>query len=128
MRRATIAPCASHTHRAWARPREGDKVLPLRLTVGEFAFLVRQGEETIRREIRARLIAAQGRPYLIPRRELEKFGVTIAEAEAYYDSFYPLAPTESMPVHSAASPGHCTSSKANSDRDGTKLWRFSQGS
>jgi hypothetical protein len=54
--------------------------LPLRLTVPEFARLVRLCEETIRRMIRARQIEADGPPFLIPRRELEKFGVSPLDA------------------------------------------------
>jgi hypothetical protein len=56
-------------------------MLPLRLKVSEFAALVRLHPETVREKIRARLIEAQGRPHMIPRRELEKFGITIAEAD-----------------------------------------------
>jgi len=33
----------------------------------------------VQRDIRARVIEARGRPYLIPRRELEKFGVIWSE-------------------------------------------------
>lgn len=54
--------------------------LPLRLTVAEFARLSRRCEETIRRMIRARQLGAEGPPYLIPRRELEKMGVSLADA------------------------------------------------
>lgn len=53
--------------------------MPLRLTVREFAHLTRISEKTVQREIRARGIEARGRPYLIPRRELEKFGVVWSE-------------------------------------------------
>lgn len=58
--------------------------LPLRLTVGEFARLVRCCDETIRRMIHAREIEAKGQPFLIPRRELEKFGVSLADAAQHY--------------------------------------------
>ncbi|MFM8336277.1 MAG: helix-turn-helix domain-containing protein [Opitutaceae bacterium] len=53
--------------------------MPLRLTVREFAQLTRVCEKTVQRDIRARVIEARGRPYLIPRRELEKFGVIWSE-------------------------------------------------
>jgi Helix-turn-helix domain len=53
--------------------------VPLRLTVREFAQLTRVCEKTVQRDIRARIIEARGRPYLIPRRELEKFGVIWSE-------------------------------------------------
>lgn len=61
-------------------------MLPLRLTVPEFASLVRLCDESIRRRIRSREIEAYGRPHLIPRRELEKFGVSIADAAEVYES------------------------------------------
>lgn len=54
-------------------------ILPLRLTVEEFARLTRLSAKTIQRSIRSRSIEARGRPYLIPRRELEKFGISPAE-------------------------------------------------
>ncbi|MDO8539495.1 MAG: helix-turn-helix domain-containing protein [Opitutaceae bacterium] len=54
--------------------------LPLRLTLPEFASLVRLSDITIRRMVKSRQIEAHGPPYLIPRRELEKFGVSMADA------------------------------------------------
>ena len=62
-----------------ASPATTPARLPLRLTVKEFARLTRLCEKTVQREIRARGIEARGRPYLIPRRELEKFGVRWSE-------------------------------------------------
>lgn len=61
-----------------------NKRLPLRLTVPEFAKIVRLCDETIRRQIRSRQIEASGQPFLIPRRELEKFGVSLADAEELF--------------------------------------------
>ena len=60
-------------------PTDAPARMPLRLTVKEFAHLTRISEKTVQREIRARGIEARGRPYLIPRRELEKFGVRWSE-------------------------------------------------
>lgn len=59
-------------------------MLPLRLKVSEFAGLVRLCEETVRRKIRSREIRATGRPHMIPRAELEKFGVSLADAAEHY--------------------------------------------
>jgi hypothetical protein len=56
--------------------------MPLRLTVREFSMLVRLGDEAVRLKIRAGTIEAQGRPHLIPRRELGKFGIGLADAAA----------------------------------------------
>jgi hypothetical protein len=50
-------------------------ILPLRLTVEEFATICRTCNETIRRDIRSRKIKAQGKPYLIASRELLKYDV-----------------------------------------------------
>lgn len=63
-------------------------MLPLRLKVSEFAELVRLCHETVRRKIRSREIRATGRPHMIPRGELEKFGVSLVDAaELYARSF-----------------------------------------
>jgi hypothetical protein len=64
-------------------------MMPLRLTVQEFAKLIRVCDETVRREIKARNIDAQGRPHLIPRRELEKFGVSVADAAEAWPQLFP---------------------------------------
>ena len=58
--------------------------LPLRLTVSEFASLVRLCAETVRRMIRSRQLVAHGRPFLIPRGELHKFGVPLVDAAEEY--------------------------------------------
>ena len=65
--------------------------VPLRLTTEQFLdVLERTGvgicAETLRRKIRAREIDAYGRPYAIPRRELEKFGLSLADLEALPDA------------------------------------------
>jgi Helix-turn-helix domain len=65
-------------------------VLPLRLTVDEFARISRLCPETIRRMIRRREIEAFGTPYLIPRRELLKIGISPGEVTAEH-FFLPLA-------------------------------------
>ena len=67
-------------------------LLPLRLTVGEFASLVRLHPEVIRRKIRGRVIKAEGRPHLIPRSELARFQVDLADAAEY------LAAMKNTPV------------------------------
>jgi hypothetical protein len=60
-------------------------ILPLRLTVDEFASIVRECEETIRRNIRCGNIEARGRPYMIPARELLKFGISPGDVtEAHF--------------------------------------------
>ena len=68
----------------WCGPRLLWVMLPLRLKVSEFAGLVRLCDETVRRKIRSREIRATGRPHLIPRAELEKFGVSLADAAECY--------------------------------------------
>lgn len=60
--------------------------IPLRLTVEGFVEILRRTgvpvcAETVRRRIRAGDVEAHGRPYAIPRRELEKFGLAIDEVE-----------------------------------------------
>ena len=45
-------------------------ILPFRLTVAQYACIVQRCEATVRREIRARNIVAEGTPYLIHPREL----------------------------------------------------------
>lgn len=50
-------------------------ILPFRLTVRQFACCIQRCEETVCSQIRARNIEAEGRPYLIHPRELEKFHV-----------------------------------------------------
>ncbi len=66
-------------------------MLPLRLTAREFAILTRQCEETIHRKVRSREIVGQGRPTLIPRRELEKFDISLTDAEQAYARLVQLA-------------------------------------
>ena len=50
------------------------------LTTDEFAYLVRETPESIRRHIRQKKIKATGNPAKIPCRELLKFGVDLADA------------------------------------------------
>lgn len=57
----------------------GSFTLPLRLTVGEFGRICRICDETVRRMIRRGEIFAHGKPYLIPRRELIKMGISPAD-------------------------------------------------
>ena len=45
-------------------------ILPFRLTVAQYACIVQRCPATVRREIRARNIIAEGTPYLIHPREL----------------------------------------------------------
>ena len=60
----------------------GRFVLPLRLTVEEFARISRICPETVRRMIRRREIGAHGKPYLIPCGELLKVGIKPGEVTA----------------------------------------------
>jgi hypothetical protein len=83
--------------------------LPLRLTVREFATLIRLGEEAVRIKIRAGTIEAQGRPHLIPRRELGKFGVDLADADEMYAILYPAVSVKSTSSRPPESPAHCRS-------------------
>lgn len=50
-------------------------ILPFRLNVRQFACAIQRCEETVRVEIRARKIKAEGRPYLIHPRELARYHV-----------------------------------------------------
>lgn len=50
-------------------------ILPFRLNVHQFAIAIQRCDEVVRREIRARNLAAEGRPYLIHPRELKKYQV-----------------------------------------------------
>ena len=54
--------------------------LPPVLSTSEFAFLIRETPESVRRRIRDKEITAHGRPAKIPCRELLKFGVDLADA------------------------------------------------
>lgn len=54
--------------------------LPSVLTSDEFAYLCRFTPAGVRRMIRRREVKAFGRPARIPCRELEKFGVSLADA------------------------------------------------
>ena len=63
--------------------------LPLRLTVDEFARISRLCPETVRRMIRAGILKAQGRPYLIAARELLKVEISPSEVTATH--FYGLS-------------------------------------
>jgi hypothetical protein len=54
--------------------------LPSLLDTNEFAFLIRETPESVRRKIRQRKIKAKGCPARIPCRELERFGVDLADA------------------------------------------------
>jgi excisionase family DNA binding protein len=56
-------------------------MVPLTLTVAEFAQIVRLSTKTILRKIAAREIESFGRYHRIPRRELAKFGVEFAEVQ-----------------------------------------------
>lgn len=64
--------------------------LPSVLTVPEFGLLVRSCDEVIRRKIRRRKIKAlggdRGTPYLIPCRELLRFGVNLEDAAVILSS------------------------------------------
>lgn len=66
-------------------------MLPLRLTVREFAILTRQCEETVHRKVRSRQIEGQGRSTLIPRSELLKFDVPLEDAEQAFAQLLQLA-------------------------------------
>lgn len=71
-------------------------ILPLRLTVEEFALLVRLHPEVVRRKIRGNVIRAQGRPHMIPRAELTAFQVNFQEAAEY------LVAVQNTPAPAAA--------------------------
>ena len=55
---------------------------PALLTAAEFGCVIGRHPEVVRRMIRSRQIKAKGRPYQIPVRELERFGVNVADAGA----------------------------------------------
>jgi hypothetical protein len=59
-------------------------LLPLVLTTEEYAYLVRQATETVRRRIRSGEIEAHGRPARIPSRELRKLGIDLDDAARVY--------------------------------------------
>lgn len=77
-------------------------MLPLRLTVREFAILTRQCEETVHRKVRSRQIKGQGRPTLIPRSELLKFDVPLEDAELAFAQLLQLAEVQSSGARPAA--------------------------
>lgn len=54
--------------------------LPTTLKTSEFAILIGETPESVRRRIRRKGIKAHGRPSKIPPRELVKFGVDLADA------------------------------------------------
>lgn len=68
-----------HSHGISKNDRDGAYQLPFRFTVEEFAAIAALSEETIRRKIRCRKIVAFGPPYLIPRGELEKLGISLKD-------------------------------------------------
>ena len=77
-------------------------MLPLRLTVREFAILTRQCEETVHRRVRSRQIKGQGRPTLIPRSELLKFDVPLEAAEQAFAQLLQLAEVQSTACRQVA--------------------------
>jgi hypothetical protein len=68
-------------------------ILPFRLTVAQYACVVQRCEATVRREIRARNIVAEGVPYLIHPRELPaEIDVPLALARLSHAGLLPPAP------------------------------------
>ena len=68
-------------------------ILPFRLTVAQYAVIVQRCEATVRREIRARNIVAEGVPYLIHPRELPaEIDVPLALARLSAAGLLPAAP------------------------------------
>lgn len=68
-------------------------ILPFRLTVAQYAVVTQRCEATVRREIRARNIVAEGTPYLIHPRELPaEIDVPLALARLSSAGLLPGAP------------------------------------
>ncbi len=72
-------------------------ILPFRLNVHQFAACIQRREFFVRDQIRARIIKAEGKPYLIHPRELERYHV---DQEMALDRLTRLGllPVEARPV------------------------------
>ena len=83
-------------------------ILPFRLSVAQYAVITQRCQITIRRNIRARIIVAEGTPYLIHPRELPAeidhgmAVIRLQEAGLYPAPRVPHATAQPTPRQSAA--------------------------